>query len=223
MKAVVTPIPRLILASASPRRRDLLRTMGFPFRVVPSGIEEAPRPGEPPVRFVARAAREKGEDVARRHPSVHVLSADTVVVADGTILGKPRDRREAGTMLARLAGREHLVHTAVCLLRGSDGYADRARETTRVRFRPLTGEEITGYLRTGEADDKAGAYAAQGAGALLIRSIAGSFTNVVGLPLTAVFALLTRAGVLAVSRTGPGWYRLAAGGAGRGRIRRRGP
>ncbi|MBI5420212.1 MAG: septum formation protein Maf [Deltaproteobacteria bacterium] len=203
--------PRLILASASPRRRELLGVIGVPFRVVPSRIEETPRPGEAPRRFVRRAAREKGEEVASRYPAAHVLSADTIVVAGGRILGKPGDRDEAMGMLSLLQGRWHFVHTAVCLLRQESGYTDELCETSRVRFRTLTREEIAGYLRTGESDDKAGAYAAQGAGNLLIDRIAGSFTNVVGLPMTQTLAMLQSAGLLAVSRRGPGWYRLAGG------------
>jgi septum formation protein len=202
----VTPAMRLILASASPRRRELLRTVGVPFRVVPSRVEEVPRPGEPPLRFVRRAALEKGEEVASRHASTFVLSADTIVVAGGKILGKPADRKEGHRMLSLLAGREHLVHTAACLLRADGGYRDALCVTTRVRFRPLTKEEIAAYLRTGESDDKAGAYAAQGAGNLLIDRISGSFSNVVGLPMTQTLSMLLRAGLLAVSRKGPRWY-----------------
>ncbi|MDA8123332.1 MAG: Maf family protein [Deltaproteobacteria bacterium] len=205
----MTPSPCLILASASPRRRELLRAVGVPFRVVPSRVEEVPLAGESPLRFVRRAAREKGEEVAFRHPSAFVLSADTIVVAGGDILGKPAGRKEARRMLSLLAGREHMVHTAVCLLVAGSGYRDEARETTRVRFRDLTAEEIAAYSRTGECDDKAGAYAAQGSGNLLIERISGSFTNVVGLPMTLTLAMLLRAGLLAVSGKGPGWYEFA--------------
>ncbi|HSL92398.1 MAG TPA: Maf family protein [Candidatus Limnocylindrales bacterium] len=204
----MTPTTRLILASASPRRRELLRAVGVPFRVVPSRIEEIPRPGEPPLRFVRRAAREKAEEVAARNPSSFVLSADTIVVAKGKILGKPADRKEGRRMLSLLAGHEHLVHTAACLHRADGGYRDGLCVTTRVRFRHLTKREIAAYLRTGESDDKAGAYAAQGAGNLLIDRICGSFTNVVGLPMTQTLAMLLRAGLIAVSRKGPGWYDL---------------
>ena len=208
----MTSSSRLILASASPRRRELLRSVGVPFRVAPSRIEESPLPGEPPLRFVRRAAREKGEEVSARNPSAFVLSADTIVVAKGRILGKPADRKEGRRMLSLLAGREHLVHTAASLFRADTGYRDGLCVTTRVRFRPLTEEEIAAYLRTGESDDKAGAYAAQGAGNLLIDRVSGSFTNVVGLPMTQTLAMLLRAGLLAVSRKGPGWYTLAGTG-----------
>jgi len=201
----------MILASESPRRRELLAAAGVPFRVVPSRVDETPRPGEPPSRFVRRAALEKGEAVAKLYPSSFVLSADTIVVADGRILGKPRDRAEARRMLSRLAGREHRVYTAVCLLCRGRGFRDLATVVTRVRFRPLTEEEVAAYVRTGECDDKAGAYAAQGAGMLLIDRVAGSFSNVVGLPMTRVVTMLTRAGLIRVARGGTAWYAPAGG------------
>ena len=202
----MTPHPGLILASASPRRRELLGAVGVPFRVIPSRVDEDCRPGEAPRRFALRAARDKGAEVASRHPGAHVLSADTIVVVGGVLLGKPRDRQDGGRMLALLSGCEHLVHTAVCLLRARDGYRDEALVTTRVVFRNPSGPEIAGYLRTGESDDKAGAYAAQGAGNLLIERIVGSYTNVVGLPMTQVLAMLERAGIVRVMRSGPAWY-----------------
>lgn len=207
-------LPGLILASASPRRRELLAALGVPFRVVPAGVDEVPAPGERPRRFALRAAREKGEEVAARRPGDWVISADTIVVVDGRILGKPADRREARAMLGSLSGRWHLVHTAVCLLCKASGYRDEACETTRVRFRPLSPAEIEGYLRTGEPGDKAGAYAAQGAGNLLIERLDGSYTNVVGLPMTRLLGMLLSAGVVAPVRRGPGWYRLAGAPAG---------
>jgi septum formation protein len=202
----------MILASESPRRRELLAAVGVPFRVVPSGIDEVPRAGESPLRFVRRAALDKGDAVAVLHPSSFVLAADTIVVADGRILGKPRDRAEARRMLSRLAGREHKVYTAICLLCRERGFLDLGTEVTRVRFRPLTAAEIAAYARTGECDDKAGAYAAQGAGMLLIDRVAGSFSNVVGLPMTRVVTMLARARLIRVTRTGPAWYAFAGGG-----------
>jgi septum formation protein len=207
----VSPTARLILASESPRRRELLAAVGVPFRVIPSGVEETPRAGEPPSRFVRRAALDKGEAVAARHPATFILSADTIVVAAGRILGKPRDRAEARRMLSRLAGREHRVYTAICLLCSERGFRDVDTEVTRVRFRPLTAAEVAAYARTGECDDKAGAYAAQGAGMLLIDRVAGSFTNVVGLPMTRVVAMLARAGLIRVSLRGPAWYASTGG------------
>ncbi|GAB4363743.1 MAG: Maf family protein [Deltaproteobacteria bacterium] len=207
-ETVAEAVPRLILASASPRRRALMENLGVPFSVVPSRVEEEPRPGEPFRSFVRRAARDKGEEVAGRHPESYVLSADTVVVAGGRMLGKPTSRSDAARMLGMLQGREHRVHTAVWLLRKAARYADSAVVTTRVFFRPLAPEEIRAYLRTGEGDDKAGAYAAQGRGTLLIERIVGSYSNVVGLPMTTVFGMLAGAGLVAVSRSGPEWYRL---------------
>ncbi len=179
--------------------------------MVPSGAEEVRRPGETPRHFVRRAARDKGKDVSRLYPDAFVLSADTIVVVDGRLLGKPADRREARRMLSMLSGREHLVHTAACLMHGRFGRMDETFATTRVRFRQLTNGEIAAYLRTGECDDKAGAYAAQGAGNLLIERISGSFTNVVGLPMTHTLAMLRRAGLLSVARSGAAWYVLAGG------------
>ncbi|MGZ9196982.1 MAG: Maf family protein [Candidatus Deferrimicrobiaceae bacterium] len=205
----MSPTARLILASESPRRRELFASVGVPFRVVPSGVDEIPRPGESPSGFVRRAALDKGETVASLHPSSFVLSADTIVVAGGRILGKPRNRAEARRMLSRLAGREHRVYTAVCLLCRGRGFRDIGTEVTRVRFRPLTAAEIAAYARTGECDDKAGAYAAQGAGMLLIDRVAGSFSNVVGLPMTRVVEMLSRARLLRVTRSGPAWYAFA--------------
>ena len=207
----MTPPARLILASESPRRRELLSAVGIPFRVLPSGIDETPRRGEPPSRFVRRAALDKGRWVAARHPGAFVLSADTIVVAGGRILGKPRDRGEARRMLSFLAGREHRVHTAVCLLCAARGYEDVRTEVTRVRFRGLTVPEATAYARTGEGDDKAGAYAAQGAGMLLIDRVSGSFSNVVGLPMTRVVEMLRKARLIRVSPSGPSWYAGAGG------------
>ncbi|GAB4227916.1 MAG: Maf family protein [Deltaproteobacteria bacterium] len=197
---------RLILASGSPRRRELLAAVGIPFRVVPPDVDETPVPGESPARFVRRAALDKGAAVSARFPSSFVLSADTIVVSGGRILGKPRNRGEARRMLARLSGGEHRVHTAVCLLCPERAYRDIGSEVTRVRFRPLSAEEVAAYVRTGECDDKAGAYSAQGAGMLLIDRVAGSFTNVVGLPMARVLSMLRRARLIRVSPRGPGWY-----------------
>jgi septum formation protein len=207
----VSPTVPLILASESPRRRELLAAVGVPFRVIPSGVDETPLPGEPPLRFARRAALDKGKEVAAGNPSSYVLSADTIVVSDGTILGKPRDRADARRMLSLLAGREHKVCTAVCLLCGEREYRDVGTETTRVRFRDLTRGEIAAYARTGECDDKAGAYAAQGAGMLLIDRVAGSFTNVVGLPMARVVGMLQRARLIRVSPRGPACYAYTEG------------
>lgn len=201
---------QLILASASPRRRELLRAAGIRFRVVPSRAAESESfPGEDPRRYVRRAARDKGHEVSVRFPGSWVLSADTIVTFDDKILGKPSDRRQAFRMLSLLAGREHRVYTAVCLLRADRNYRAEAVGSTRVRFRPLSPAEIEGYLRTGESDDKAGAYAAQGAGTSLIERVSGSFSNVVGLPMAKTIAMLQAARLLEVDPGGPAWYRFS--------------
>src|SRR5512140_683863 len=207
----MVPSARMILASESPRRRELLAAPGVPFRVVPSGVDEIPRPGESPSRFGRRAALDKRDAVTLLHPSSLALAAGTIVGAGGRILGKPRDRAAARRMLSRLSGREHRVHTAICLLCRERRFRDLGTEVTRVRFRPLTAAEIAAYARTGECDDKAGAYAAQGAGMLLIDRVAGSFSNVVGLPMTRVVAMLARARLIRVTRSGPAWYAFAGG------------
>jgi septum formation protein len=199
-----------ILASASPRRRELLEAAGIRFRVVPSeGAEGDPHPGEAPGRYARRTARDKGHEVAARHPDAWVLSADTIVTVDGEILGKPVDRRHAVRMISMLAGREHRVLTSVCLLHAGRRYRAEATGVTRVRFRPLSGAEIEGYVRTGECDDKAGGYAVQGAGAALVERVSGSYSNVVGLPMAKTIGMLQAAGLLGVDPEGPGWYRLS--------------
>ncbi|MCL1925923.1 MAG: Maf family protein [Syntrophorhabdaceae bacterium] len=205
------PNSQLILASESPRRKELLSALGVPFRIVPSGVDEISFPGEAPARFAIRAAMDKGMEVAQKHPFSWVLSADTIVVIDGAILGKPKDRADARRMLSLLEGREHKVYTSLCLLCGERGYRDAGTEVTRVFFRSLARNEIAAYARTGECDDKAGAYAAQGAGMLLIDRIAGSFSNVVGLPMTRVVSMFKKAGLIAASCSGSRFYRFAGG------------
>lgn len=175
-----------ILASASPRRRDLLGSAGFVFDVDASEVPETPRLGEGAVAYARRMARDKSEAVRRRRLAASdnrpVLAADTVVVLGGHILEKPRDRTEARAMLSALSGRTHRVVTAVCLC---DGAAPtRTFEVaTEVRFRMLDDEDIEAYLLTDEWRDKAGAYGIQGRAASLVLSVRGSYTNVVGLPL----------------------------------------
>jgi septum formation protein len=173
----------LILASASPRRQELLKFAGIDLRVVPSNADERFAGGERPEEHVLRLAREKARGVAERFPGRWVLGADTVVVIDGRVLGKPKGPKEAGKMLRFLSGREHRVITGYCLVkpggrRGREGYV-----TTRVFFKSLTPPEIRWYIATGEPFDKAGGYAIQGHGAFMVKRIVGSYTNVVGLPL----------------------------------------
>ncbi|MFN2385826.1 MAG: nucleoside triphosphate pyrophosphatase [Thermoanaerobaculia bacterium] len=180
----------LILASSSPRRSEILTSLGIPFRVVPSVIEEEIRPGESARAAASRLAAEKAEEVAFREPFDWVLAADTLVFFDdGKILGKPTDDEDAERMLRALSGREHRVVTAVRLRRGTDPGREHA-EVSSVRIAPLTEEEISWYVATREPRDKAGAYAVQGRGARFIESIAGSYSNVMGLPARGVYALL---------------------------------
>ena len=174
-------MPRLVLASASPRRRELLAGLGLRPPVRPVDVDETPLDGEPAADCVLRLARAKAAADAR--PGELVLAADTLVVLDGEILGKPSGARQAVAMLERLAGRDHLVMTGVALRDGGSGAEAAAVETTRVRVAPLSRQQIADYVATGEPLDKAGAYAIQGLGALFVEAIEGNYTNVVGLPL----------------------------------------
>jgi septum formation protein len=179
----------LVLASASPRRRDLLAAVGLRFIVVPADIDEAPRPWEKPIAYVERLAVAKAQAV----DGEVVLAADTTVSIDGRILGKPRDGADAVAMLRSLQGRTHAVHTGVALRR-RDQIAS-AVVTSEVTFAPVTDAWIDWYVATGEPLDKAGAYAVQGAGGLFVASVEGSPSNVVGLPLHVVAVLARRLGV----------------------------
>jgi septum formation protein len=184
---------RLVLASASPRRRDLLRSRNVDFDVVPSDIPETVAEGEPPTVFVQRMARDKALAVARDLAApAWVLGADTVVVIDDEILGKPRDSREARAMLARLSGRVHQVLTGVALIRPDGGEASLFHVATNVEMRMSSARERDAYVASGEPMDKAGAYAIQGGAAPFITRVDGSYSNVVGLPLDEVYALLVR-------------------------------
>ena len=183
---------RLVLASGSPRRRELLERVGLTFEVISPDLDEAVQPGEGARAYVERLAQQKAAAVARGRPEALVLAADTSVVLDGEILGKPDDDAHARGMVSRLAGRAHLVLTAVAT--AGPRAASLVVETT-VRFRALTPAEIRWYVSTGEGRDKAGAYALQGIGAALVEKIEGSPTNVIGLPLVEALALLTAAGL----------------------------
>lgn len=187
----------LILASASPRRRELLAQAGYRFEVQASAVTEQRQPGEDAIRFATRLAREKAEEVfARRQSSaevVMVLGADTVVVCDGEIMGKPQDAGEAARMLHLLAGRTHYVVTGVAVVWGP-GAAEVAAELTLVTMRTLSSQEVQDYVASGEPMDKAGAYAIQGYAGRWIPRISGCYFNVVGLPLALVTSLLEGAG-----------------------------
>ena len=188
--------PQVILASASPRRSRLLRQIGVSFRVVAADLDETVLPGERPADYVVRVANDKAAAVWRRlQDSVPVLAADTTVVLDGDILGKPGDRAEAVGMLQRLSGRTHQVFSAVTLQAGANHAANRLN-VTRVTFAPLEPEWIELYCASGEPMDKAGAYGVQGLAAARIVRIDGSFSGVMGLPLYETSELLYRFEVL---------------------------
>jgi septum formation protein len=192
----------LVLASASPRRRELLARVGIAFTVDPADTDETRAPGEPAGTYVARVAADKARVVAARHPGASVLAADTIVVVDGDVLGKADDAAEARAMLGRLSGRTHVVTTAVQLVTAG-GVARGFAVHTQVEFRELGARDLDGYLASGEWRGKAGAYAVQGIGAGLVRAVRGSYTNVVGLPLVEVLEALEAAGV-AVAELGRG-------------------
>ncbi|MGE5570081.1 MAG: Maf family protein [Rhodospirillales bacterium] len=174
----------LILASRSPRRHEILKLAGIPFVARPAEIDEARRAGEDACAYAKRVAREKAEAV-QAAPGDLVLGADTVVVIDGETLGKPSDAADAARMLRMLSGREHIVITAICLLNG--GRAIEDAEKTRVRFVPLSEEEIQEYISTGEPMDKAGAYAIQGLGSKFVDRVEGCYFNVMGLPIARLY------------------------------------
>jgi len=193
----------LVLASASPRRQELLRNAGVAFVVHPTDIPELPNPGEIPRAFAERLAREKAETIFRQRPADLVLGADTVVVVDEQILGKPSDKADAARMIRLLAGRSHLVITAVCLMgpepgtengQASTAFQDVRSETTLVTMDPLREEEISSYIATSEPMDKAGAYAIQGKASRWISRIEGDYFNVVGLPVHLVCKMLRQHG-----------------------------
>ena len=181
----------LILASASPRRRELLAQAGYRFEVQPSTVAESRRPEEDAIRFATRLAREKAEEVFARcyAPGVIVLGADTLVVCDGEVMGKPLDAAEATRMLLLLSGRTHHVVTGVAVVWGK-GATEVAAELTHVTMRTLSPQEVADYVATGEPMDKAGAYAIQGRAARWIPRINGCYFNVVGLPLALVASML---------------------------------
>ena len=185
----------LILASASPRRRELLALAGYRFSVRPADINEDVRPGEDPVSYVTRLAREKAAHVFARNADAVVVGADTTVTVDGRILAKPEDAADAARMLRLLAGREHMVATGVAVVTAAG--TEAMAEVTRVWFAPMTEPEIARYIATGEPMDKAGAYGIQGRAACWIPRIDGCFFNVMGLPVSRVRAMLERVGLTA--------------------------
>ena len=193
-------IESIVLASASPRRKELLASVGVHFNVVPSQAEERVLEGESPADHVLRLSKDKAVDVARRDDVAgrFFVGSDTVVVRDADILGKPQDAEEAAAMLTSLSGRSHQVLSGYAIHDRENGACIAGVASTTVRFKELTGAEIAGYIATGEPFDKAGAYAIQGIGAGMVLAIDGSYTNVVGLPLCEVLEVLLRLGAIAL-------------------------
>jgi septum formation protein len=185
---------KLVLASGSPRRAEILRAVGWPFEVLPANVDETRGPGEDAVAYVKRLAQTKAAAAASRVESGRlVLGADTTVVTEGQILGQPRDADDAKRMLRLLSGKGHEVLTGVALVRvGEEGQCVVDHQSTRVRFSRLSGAEIDWYIATGEPMGKAGAYAVQGRGALFIEEIQGDYFNIVGLPIRLVYEMLQR-------------------------------
>ncbi len=183
---------RIVLASASPRRRELLSGLGFKLLIDPSALPEPKRNrGEPPASYVMRAARLKAQEVANRHSAGFIIAADTIVTAGSRVLGKPASAVEAGTMLRCLSGRWHEVFTGICGIRKPEGRVGAAHSRSRVHMRRLSPAEIDWYLSTGEYQDKAGAYGIQGYASLFIDRIEGCYFNIVGFPIF-TFAQLCR-------------------------------
>ncbi len=186
--------PRIILASQSPRRRELLSLIGIPHEVRPADVDETHRPGEPPAVYCERLAREKAIALAgTADGDAIVIGSDTIVVVDGEVLGKPRDRSDARRMLRALSGRSHVVMTGVAVARR--GQVESGVEEVDVTFRPLGDDEIAAYVLTGEPMDKAGAYGIQGFGATIVSRIEGDYFAVMGLALVRLVGLLGRVGV----------------------------
>lgn len=185
----------MILASSSPRRRDLLSSLGLQFQAIPAELREVPSPHEAAKDFAVRVAEKKALIVGNKYPSAWVIGADTIVAVDGTILGKPRDKADARRMLQQLADREHVVITGYVLVNMAAKKKMTGVEETRVTINALEEREIEWYINTGEPFDKAGGYAIQGKGAFMVERIEGSYTNVVGLPLCQLIRLLKEVGI----------------------------
>ncbi len=186
---------KFILASSSPRRRELLTSIGLEFDVRPSNVPEVHQEGEEPEEYVARLSRDKAHALASQNPNDWVIAADTTVYLEEQLLEKPIDTADAERMLATIAGRTHIVYTGVTLENVSRDWRETRVAESEVRMLPLSSEDIAWYVKTGEPLDKAGAYAVQGIGAMFIESIHGSYTNVVGLPLATLFQMLRKAGL----------------------------
>jgi septum formation protein len=190
---------KLILASQSPRRKYLLEQAGIQFTVEPADIEEKLLASESPEAYVKRLSMEKARFIAARHPEAWTLGADTVVVIDDKILEKPDSIDHAATMLKHLSNRTHTVYTGFTLCCSNEGKTITQAVTTEVKFKELSDQEVQWYVGTDEPFDKAGAYAIQGLGTFLVKSINGSYTNVVGLPVCEVIEILLAQGVITLS------------------------
>src|SRR5512143_453835 len=193
---------RLILASESPRRYEMLKQVGLDFEVVPSNVSEDFVQTESPRDHVLRLAEAKAREVANKYPDCWVVAADTIVCVNGSILGKPKGPEGAAEMLRRLSSREHQVWTGFSVCHSERRESDKEAVQTAVRMKPLTPTEIEWYVHTGEPLDKAGGYAIQGIGSFMVESIQGSYTNVVGLPLCELIRMLIRLGAITISEDG---------------------
>jgi septum formation protein len=182
----------IILASQSPRRKQLLEQAGITFDIVPAHIDETPYLNEPPADSVTLSAQAKADHVSKKYPDHWIIAADTIVVINNTILGKPKSKEHARDMLQTLSGKIHAVYTgySICCLKQKKTYSGIVK--TNVQFKPLHSDEIEWYLQTDEPYDKAGAYAIQGIGAFIVKAIDGSYTNVVGLPVCEVMDVLMK-------------------------------
>jgi septum formation protein len=191
MNAPLSP-PPIVLASQSPRRAELIARLGLEFDIEPADIDESYRPGEDPPAHAERLAREKAQVIARTHPHALVVGSDTIVVIDGDVLGKPKDRAQAVEMLMRLSGRDHEVCTGIAVALG--GRVESGIERVRVSFRALDAHAAEQYVATGEPMDKAGAYGIQGFGSAIVEGIEGDYFAVMGLPVVRMLALVERFG-----------------------------
>ncbi|MEA3470778.1 MAG: Maf family protein [Thermodesulfobacteriota bacterium] len=185
-----------ILASASPRRRELLKSMGFDFTVIPSGVDEKFLGGESVKEHVLRLSREKAQVIAGKNPEAWVLGADTVVIIDSEVLGKPGSKKEAREMLVRLSGKKHRVLTGFSVVRNDMDVVKSGLTESSVFFKEVSDDELEWYIDTKEPYDKAGGYAVQGMAASFVKEIRGSHTNVIGLPLCEVVAALKEVGAI---------------------------
>lgn len=188
-------MPQIYLASSSPRRREILQMIGLPHRVLVPDVDETMPPGIPPAGQVEELSRRKAAAAVERLNDGVVIAADTVVVLDGEVLGKPADRREALDMLERLQGRTHEVFTGVTVCRAAGGLASTGHEHTYVQMRPARREELARYVDTGEPMDKAGSYGIQGKGSVFVSGIRGCYFNVVGLPVHMLTRMLGEMGI----------------------------